>query len=205
MLASMRSIPLTAGTSSLTSTSVSSTAVPVGFGALGTFLIAGPATVADTGTAPFGRATVAEGGEARGTVALGSGTGEGVGLPGTTPDCNLTVARGSAGAVAAIAGSTSPLLAGAAETEGARAGLGAAAGIPAEVAERSGTVCVPEGPTVATVADAKFGAEGGVKDTGRTGAGGAADIGAVTDAGEIAGLNGGGGGGVPALEMLGGR
>ena len=43
-----------------------------------------------------------------------------------------------------------------------------------------------------------------MKDTGRTGAGGAADIGAVTEAGEIEGLNGGGGG-VPRLGTFEGR
>jgi hypothetical protein len=55
------------------------------------------------------------------------------------------------------------------------------------------------------VAANKPGAAGGVKDTGLTGAGGAADIGAVTEAGDIAGLNGGGGGGAPGPEMFGGR
>lgn len=140
MLASIRSIPLTEGTSSLTSTSVSSVAAPVGLGALGTFFITGPATLADTGTAPLGNATVADGAVARGTVAFGTETGAGTGLPGEGPDCSLTVARGSAGEVAAIAGSIPESSAGLEEADGAKAGLGAIAGIPADVAERSGTV-----------------------------------------------------------------
>jgi hypothetical protein len=200
MLASIRSIPLATGISSLTSTSVSSGAVPIGFGAFGTFFITGPATLADTGTAPFGKATVAEGAVASGTVALGMGTGEGTGLPGEGPDCSLTVARGSAGEVAAIAGSTPTSPNVPPETGAAKAGLGAIAGVPAEVAERRGTVWVPDGPAVA---EGNVGADGGVKDTGRTGTGGAAVMGAVTEAGESAGLNGGGGG-LPGLEILGG-
>jgi hypothetical protein len=106
--ASNLSMPPTAGTSSLTSTSVSSGAASTGFGAIGTFLMTGAATVADAGTAPFGKATVADGGTARGTVALGIGVGDTAALAGAAPDWSFTVALGSAGEVAAIEGSTSP-------------------------------------------------------------------------------------------------
>ena len=206
MLAKIRSIPLTAGTSSVTSTSFSSKADSIGLGALGTFLITGPAEAAATGATAFGKATVAEGGTASGAVAFGIGTG--VGLLGAAPDCSFTVALGSAGEAAATTVSA-PAFSEAAETEVGTGGtsLGATSGIPAEVAERSGTVCFPEAPAAAPWAEGKLGAEGGVKDTGFTGEGGAADIGAVTvtDGAEgTEGLRGGGGGGVPAPEILGG-
>ena len=103
-------------------------------------MITGPATLAETGTAPFGKATVAEGADARGMVAFGIGTGEGTGLAGAAPDCSFTVARGRAGTVAAIAGSTPPSFVATMFSDGARAALGATTGVPAEVADRKGTV-----------------------------------------------------------------
>ncbi len=205
MPASIRSTPLTAGASPLTSTSVSPFAGSGRWTALGTFLITG-AAAAVTGATPFGKATVAEGGTARGTVALGIGTGIGTGLPDAGLDCSFTVARGGAGETAETTVSATPFSAVAVEgTTADRTGLVATAGIPAEVAERRGTVCFPEDSKVTPEAAGKLGAEGGVKDTGFTGAGGATDIGAVTVTDEegIEGLRGGGGG-VPALEMLGG-
>jgi hypothetical protein len=158
-------------------------------------------------TAPLGRATVADGGTAKGTVAFGIGAGVGEGLEVAVEDCNLTVARGNAGDVAAIAGSSTASL----TTSGT--GLGGAGvssfvrlgGVPVDDDDRRGTVLVPAAATVAATGDVALGTVGGVTDAGLTGAGGALDIGAVTGVAAAAGLNRGGGGGVEAPDPTAGR